>query len=194
MNISVIFEFMFTFKWYNFQIPFLLFLPFYNICFVFFFPVLALFLVEGWFEDRSFSCLLASKISLCDIFIWVFKWISCVNLLSQRLHANGLIPKWTSTCLSSFEGVGNVLRQMEQVLDFFKQPVLFLISTLWVSICLFIWPSCVNLFSQTLHENGFIPVQVNLFQNHLFLHQLTHNKTKDCSLIYKFRTWGEHVV
>ena len=29
-------------------------------------------------------------------------------------------------------------------------------------------------------------VQVNLFQKHLFLHQLTHNMTKDCSLNYKF--------
>ena len=29
-------------------------------------------------------------------------------------------------------------------------------------------------------------LQVNLFQKHLFLHQLTHNMTKDCSLIYQF--------
>jgi hypothetical protein len=32
-------------------------------------------------------------------------------------------------------------------------------------------------------------VQVNLFQKHLFFHQLTHNMTKDCSLIYEFSTW-----
>ena len=31
-------------------------------------------------------------------------------------------------------------------------------------------------------------VQVNLFQKHLFLNQLTHNMTKDCSLIYQFST------
>ena len=31
-------------------------------------------------------------------------------------------------------------------------------------------------------------LHVNLFQNHLFLHQLTHNMTKDCSLIHQFRT------
>ena len=44
-------------------------------------------------------------------------------------------------------------------------------------------------------------VQVNLLQNHLFLFQLTHNMTTDCSLNYKFNTWkfqgqawGEHVV
>ena len=45
------------------------------------------------------------------------------------------------------------------------------------------------------------PVQVNLYQKLLFLHQLTHNMTTDCSLNYKFntwkfqaQTWGEHVV
>ena len=32
-------------------------------------------------------------------------------------------------------------------------------------------------------------VQVNLCQKHLFLDQLTHNRTKDCSLIYQFSTW-----
>ena len=37
-----------------------------------------------------------------------------------------------------------------------------------------------------------------LFQKHLFLHQLTHNMTKDCSWNYrenyKPRTWAEHVL
>mgnify|MGYP006863761315 CR=1 FL=1 len=32
-------------------------------------------------------------------------------------------------------------------------------------------------------------VQVNLCQKLLFLHQLTHNMTADCSLNYKFNTW-----
>ena len=31
-----------------------------------------------------------------------------------------------------------------------------------------------------------LKVQVNLCQKHIFLHQLTHNMTKDCSLNYKF--------
>ena len=31
-------------------------------------------------------------------------------------------------------------------------------------------------------------LQVNLFQKHLFLYQLTHNMTKDCSLNYEFST------
>ena len=33
-----------------------------------------------------------------------------------------------------------------------------------------------------------VQVQVNLFQKHLFLHQLTHNATKDCSFNYEFST------
>jgi hypothetical protein len=33
-----------------------------------------------------------------------------------------------------------------------------------------------------------LPVQINLCQEHLFLDQLTHNMTKDCSLIYQFST------
>ena len=47
----------------------------------------------------------------------------------------------------------------------------------------------------------YVSVQVNLCQKLLFLHQLTHNMTTDCSLNYKFntwkfqaQTWGEHVV
>ena len=36
---------------------------------------------------------------------------------------------------------------------------------------------------------GSFDVQVNLCQKLLFLHQLTHNMTTDCSLNYKFNTW-----
>ena len=35
-------------------------------------------------------------------------------------------------------------------------------------------------------------VQVNLFQKHLLFHQLTHNLTKDCSLIYEFSNSSQH--
>ena len=42
------------------------------------------------------------------------------------------------------------------------------------------------------------PVQVNLCQKLLFLHQLNHNMTTDCSWNYhenyKRRTWAEHVL
>ena len=37
-------------------------------------------------------------------------------------------------------------------------------------------------------------VQVNLFQKPLFLHQLTHNMTRDCSLNSPKNTSSEHVV
>ena len=32
-------------------------------------------------------------------------------------------------------------------------------------------------------------IQMNLCQKYLFSHQLTHNMTKDCSMIYQFSTW-----
>ena len=32
-------------------------------------------------------------------------------------------------------------------------------------------------------------LKLNFYQKLLFLHQLTHNMTTDCSLIYKFNTW-----
>ena len=48
---------------------------------------------------------------------------------------------------------------------------------------------------------GSKPVQVNLCQKLLFLHQLIHNITTDCSLNYKINTWkfqaqnmGDHTV
>ena len=47
-------------------------------------------------------------------------------------------------------------------------------------------------FLQILAKDDWVSTycaQVNLFQKHLFLHQLTHNMAKDCSLNYKFSTW-----
>ena len=41
---------------------------------------------------------------------------------------------------------------------------------------------------QTFLKDWF-PLQLNICQKLLFLHQLTHNKTTDCSLNYKFSTW-----
>ena len=38
------------------------------------------------------------------------------------------------------------------------------------------------------HEDSVHGIQVNLCQKLLFLHQLTHNMTTDCSLNYKFNT------
>ena len=69
---------------------------------------------------------------------------------------------------------------------------------------LYFGPSCDWLKDKQLLVRYFLNlnfVQVNLFQKHLFLYQLTHNMTTDCSLNYKFntwkfqaQTWGEHVV
>ena len=53
--------------------------------------------------------------------------------------------------------------------------------------------SVLVLLSLLAHESCYIcqaetKIQVNLCQKHLFLDQLTHNMTKDCSLIYQFNT------
>ena len=42
--------------------------------------------------------------------------------------------------------------------------------------------------SNKVNRSYWITVQVNLFQKHLFLHQLTLNLTTDCSLNYEFST------
>ena len=51
-------------------------------------------------------------------------------------------------------------------------------------------------FVKFANNTLFMKVQVNLFQKHLFLHQLNHNMTKYCSWIYhenyKHRTLAEH--
>ena len=39
-----------------------------------------------------------------------------------------------------------------------------------------------------VREDEYSHIQVNLCQKLLFLHQLTHNMTSDCSLNYKFST------
>ena len=49
-------------------------------------------------------------------------------------------------------------------------------------------------YTETLILLQTFSVQVNLFQKHLFLHQLNHNITKCCSLNYKFSTWKLQVV
>ena len=52
-----------------------------------------------------------------------------------------------------------------------------------------------------ISKESLITLQVNLCQKLLFLYQLTHNMTTDCSLNYKINTWkfqaqtkGEHVL
>ena len=67
----------------------------------------------------------------------------------------------------------------------------------------FIWPLMQNWFWYYSHsiQQPITKLQANVCQKLLFLHQLTHNMTADCSLNYKFntwkfqaQTWGEHVV
>ena len=43
-----------------------------------------------------------------------------------------------------------------------------------------------TILTPKLKINNNCYLEVNLFQKHLFLHQLTHNLAKDCFLIYQF--------
>ena len=47
---------------------------------------------------------------------------------------------------------------------------------------------CIVITSHPVKLFNFL-IQVNFCQKLLFLHQLTHNMTTDCSLNYKFNTW-----
>ena len=63
----------------------------------------------------------------------------------------------------------------------------------WSSVLMHVEKEMSNEWLLILKKNicthNIIYVQVNLFQKFLFLHQLTHNMTKYCSLNYKFSTW-----
>ena len=50
------------------------------------------------------------------------------------------------------------------------------------------WKFFRILLEQNFGKNK-LCLQINLCQKLLFLHQLTHNMTTDCSLIYQFSTW-----
>ena len=60
------------------------------------------------------------------------------------------------------------------------QPVMLHSNDLFCIVC--------SIAAQTMAKKVKY-VQVNLFQKHLFLSQLTHNMTTDCSLNYQFSTW-----
>ena len=51
-----------------------------------------------------------------------------------------------------------------------------------------------SIFFSTNFESTFEIVQVNLFQKPSFLHQLTHNMSRDCSLNSKKNASSQHVV
>ena len=51
------------------------------------------------------------------------------------------------------------------------------------------WKLTLKTLFLTVHVKVLFQIQVNLCQKFLFLHQLTHNMTTDCSLNYKFNTY-----
>ena len=76
-----------------------------------------------------------------------------------------------------------------------KQIPSYSLALVYLIPSLLVWAEieCTVRVAQTAHKTSSAKqaieaksLQVNLFQKHLFLHQLTHNMTKDCSLIYQF--------
>ena len=74
----------------------------------------------------------------------------------------------------------------------------------WNGLNLQTWNMKIKLIIKfKTYHNKILKLQVNICEKLLFLHQLIHNMTTDCSLNYKFNTWklqaqtwacGEHVV
>ena len=88
---------------------------------------------------------------------------SCLNKLF--LFFNNRLPFYSRSCVMNQSFIKSILRRQQN-------------SCLgWKYIC-----------SHGVLSD-LVVLQVNLFQKHLFLQQLTHNMTKDCLLIYQFSTW-----
>ena len=141
--------------------------------------------------------------------IWIFSKRNIVWLLSKPLHFWWVLKSISksATCFllwkkqnASFPGPKIPRTKIYSGLS--SLLILYLLcKTLYVSffsirqfktiVCLLIRYPCFILNV----------LQANLCQKLLFLHQLTHNMTTDCSMNYKFntwkfqaQTWAEHVV
>ena len=89
---------------------------------------------------------------------------SCLNKLF--LFFNNRLPFYSRSCVMNQSFIKSILRRQQN-------------SCLgWKYIC------SHGVLSDLVQKT--VVLQVNLFQKHLFLQQLTHNMTKDCLLIYQF--------
>ena len=78
------------------------------------------------------------------------------------------------------------------VLLLFPLPISMMLTYSQIRVQAIFFPSVVLSYDRTtvrwkLQPSTYL-LQVNLFQKRLFLHQLTHNRTTDCSLIIDFST------
>ena len=112
------------------------------------------------------------------------------------------------SCARTFSTFNSIICLFWMLIDKRVEPWFFLSLIFKLEISFFLWFIVVFIASMskgtficyvsTLFINCniftnflsiFLHVQVNLCQKCLFSHQLTHNMTKDCSLIYQFSTW-----
>ena len=109
-----------------------------------------------------------------------------INKFEQKFYRTVLLCEES---LSHF----SIKQWMKPTLEFLKWIKKLYFLLIFSSMTMLCMKNCINLKIDT--------TQVNLCQKFLFLHQLTHNMTTDCSLNCEINTWkfqaqtcGEHVV
>ena len=143
--------------------------------------------------------------SLIFILLFAARIISFNFLISekyQKRHKNLCFYGWQGATLDIYETDESwTAFWRRQIYGYLCQPRDF--NLWWVRLqfvektrfnIAIIWHMWRNgdIFHKTVEVLDYcdwIALQVNLCQKHFFLHQLTHNMTKDCSLNYKFSTW-----
>ena len=140
----------------------------------------------------SFSCILLAVLSLYkQNFIFP---INCADILCTG------ISKWITFCY--FSEIVSIVITKQFWVRFSHHSYCVqctpdtLTCSIWLIFQLFDEDGlcapdiyfCFSIGNHWLTRNIKCDLQVNLFQKHLFLHQLTHNMTKDYSLNYEFST------
>ena len=111
------------------------------------------------------------------------------NLQKKRSVGLFILPRclaykyYLSTNYCTVKSCFNI-KQTSNQLGYFLWPIKildpYLLPTFFPRVCLEVATCALN--------PGQHKIQVNIFQKHLFLHQLTHNMTTDCLMNYKFST------
>ena len=138
--------------------------------------------------------------------LWLYWWMHTELFYQWPKSSNFLLDAFQITICSMhpkeiFLNMANFEANWIIFIDLTNQSFSFLFFH--VSTYLSTYQTCIKFHKFWMTKKNYNPlsVQVNLCQKLLFLHQLTHNMTTDCSLKYKFNTWkiqaqtlGEHVV
>ena len=109
--------------------------------------------------------------------IWYFIYLIFISLLATAMY-------WTNSSLSTWHF---------SLWPFYQHFILMV--TVNSELILQVMVTLLPLRNLCSHQRwirskkNLTCIQLNIFQKHLFLPQLTHNMTKDCSLNHQFSTW-----